>query len=198
MSFVHELRAPQNGRRFVLLHGTGGDERDLIPLAQSLDPAAGWISPRGQVDEKGALRFFRRLAEGVFDLEDLHARTHGLADFLATIPREPGERRVALGFSNGANVAASLLLARPEALDDAILIRAMTPFSPDELPDLAGKRVLLLSGQFDPILPVADAQRLAQMLSLAGAEVQHEILQASHGLTRDDVRLATEWLSPTP
>ena len=189
MSYVHVSRPSRNGTTLAIFHGTGGDEHDLLPLAEAIDPEAGQLSLRGNVSEGGALRFFRRFAEGVFDQEDLARRTQEAGEFLASV-RPQGDRIVALGFSNGANFAASLLLRRPESFDAAILIRAMTPFVPEDAPNLSGKRVLLLTGEFDPILPIEDARRLAGILRSAGAEVEHVVLPAGHGLTEADVEHA--------
>ena len=179
----------------LLLHGTGGDENDLLPLGQDISPGSALLSPRGKVLEHGMPRFFRRLAEGVFDLDDLKARTSELASFI-TAAREayqlgPG---IALGFSNGANIAASLLLTQPDVLGGAILLRAMLPFEPDEKPQLEGKPVLMLSGKADPFMPVASRERLATLLAESGARLTHRTLDAGHNLTQNDLYLATEWL----
>ncbi|MDQ0394078.1 alpha/beta hydrolase [Labrys monachus] len=194
LSHIHRFDAGTDKRPLLLLHGTGGDEHDLIDLGRAVAPGAPLLSPRGQVREGAANRFFRRLAEGVFDIADLKARTQALADFTAEARAAYGlEPPVALGFSNGANIAAALLLLRPEALSGAILLRATLPFEPDTLPDLAGKRVLLLSGRADPLTPVATSQRLAALLAQAGADVRHELLQAGHGLVQQDLALARQW-----
>ncbi|MBI2718364.1 MAG: alpha/beta hydrolase [Rhizobiales bacterium] len=180
----------------LLLHGTGGDENDLLPLGQALALGRALISPRGQVLENGMPRFFRGLAEGAFDFDDVRRRGHELADFVAAARVAYGlEAPVALGFSNGANIAAAMLLLRPEALAGAILLRAMVPLDTVPKPDLSGKRVLLVSGRADPILPLENARRLADLLRTAGAEVQHETLATGHALAQDDLRLATAWLN---
>ena len=179
----------------LLLHGTGGDENDLIPLAQQLLPGAALLSPRGKVLEHGMPRFFRRLAEGVFDLADLKARTAELAQFIAAARRAYSlPAPVAVGFSNGANIAASLLLTQPNLLHGAILFRAMLPFEPEPLPDLAGKPVLLLSGSNDQMIPAASSKRLAEVLQAAGAELIHKTLPTGHGLTQNDLTIAAQWL----
>ena len=149
LGFIHRfIPATQPGKPpLLLLHGTGGNENDLLPLGAQLSPGAALLSPRGKVLENGMPRFFRRLAEGVFDLADLKVRTAELTDFIAAARKAYGlDAPVAVGFSNGANIAASLLLTRPQALRGAVLLRAMLPFEPEPLPDLAGKPVLLLSG----------------------------------------------------
>src|SRR5476651_1483209 len=150
----------------LLLHGTGGDENDLLPLGEQLSPGAALLSPRGKVLENGMPRFFRRLAEGVFDLDDLKARTQELADFVGQARNIYGlAAPIAVGFSNGANIAASLLLTQPDVLAGAVLLRAMLPFEPQPIPDLSGKPVLLLSGSNDPMMPAAARDRLAAILT---------------------------------
>jgi phospholipase/carboxylesterase len=179
----------------LLLHGTGGDENDLLPLGQQLSPGAALLSPRGKVLENGMARFFRRLAEGVFDLADLKTRTVELADFITAARTAYGlELPVAVGFSNGANIAAALLLMRPGTLAGALLMRAMLPFEPQPLPDLASMPVLLLSGAADPMVPTASRDRLAAVLRDAGAAVSHEVVAAGHNLTQSDLALAAPWL----
>jgi predicted esterase len=189
---------PPAARILLLLHGTGGDENDMIPLGRDLDPAAALLSPRGQVLENGMPRFFRRLAEGVFDEEDLVQRAHELADFVgvAAARYEFDPKRVmAVGFSNGANIAAALLLLRPEVLAGAVLFRAMVPIVPAVLPDLTHAQVLLSSGRQDPIVPVENAERLAAMLRNAGANVTLRFEPAGHSLALGDIKAAREWLT---
>jgi predicted esterase len=181
----------------LLLHGTGGNERDLIPLGRELDPNAALLSPRGKVLENGMPRFFRRLAEGVFDLEDLKYRTDELADFIAAAGEHYGfatDQLVAVGYSNGANIGASMLLLRPEILGAAILFRAMVPLVPDRLPDLSSVRVWIGAGDQDPIIPASEAQRLVELLRRAGADVTIRFFNAGHGLTNDDLEAARHWL----
>lgn len=180
----------------LLLHGTGGDERDLIGLGRAVAPGAALLSPRGKVLEGPMPRFFRRLAEGVFDEDDLRRRTHELADFIeASRARYGLQQPVAVGFSNGANIAASLLLLRPAVLAGAALLRAMSPFAQPQQADLTGKRVLILSGAMDPIVPADDVGRLAKTLSGNGASVDHRTLPAGHGLSQPDIGLLQSWLA---
>jgi phospholipase/carboxylesterase len=180
----------------LLLHGTGGDERDLIGLGRAVAPGAALLSPRGKVLEGPMPRFFRRLAEGVFDEDDLRRRTHELADFIeASRARYGLQQPVAVGFSNGANIAASLLLLRPEVLAGAALLRAMSPFAQPPQADLSGKRVLILSGAMDPIVLADDVGRLAKTLSGNGASVDHRTLPAGHGLSQPDIGLLQSWLA---
>src|SRR5436190_5277641 len=150
--FIHQLVPGNSKRTLLLLHGTGGNERDLIPLGHDLDPNASLLSPRGKVLEKGMPRFFRRLAEGVFDLEDLQKRTHELADFVVSAAEHykiDNRQIVAVGYSNGANIAASMLLLRPEGLSAAILFRAMVPLTPEVQPKLSPVRVWIGAGSND-------------------------------------------------
>ena len=184
-------------RTLLLLHGTGGNEDDLIPLGHALLPGAALLSPRGQVLERGMPRFFRRLAEGVFDEPDLRARTAELAEFVESATASYGidaRRIIAVGFSNGANIAASLLLLRPGVLAGAVLFRAMVPLVPEVRPDLHGTRVLIGSGRGDPLVPVSDVERLAAMLEEGGAEVTIHWENAGHQLTQGDVDAARAWL----
>ncbi|HEY1012131.1 MAG TPA: alpha/beta hydrolase [Herpetosiphonaceae bacterium] len=200
LGFTHrfEPAAGGDGATLLLLHGTGGDEHDLIDVGRMLRPGAALLSPRGKVLEQGMPRFFRRLAEGVFDLEDLAARTHELADFIAAAcaayGRDPG-RVFAAGFSNGANIAASLLLLRPGVLKGAALFRPMVPLVPEQQPSLAGTPVFIGAGQFDQLVPRRESERLAELLSGAGAEVTTAWQPANHGLTRQDIEQAAAWLA---
>lgn len=192
---VYEPGADTGRAPLLLLHGTGGDERDLIGLGQMVAPGASMLSPRGKVLEGAMPRFFRRLAEGVFDEDDLRRRTHELADFVEEARARYGlAAPIAVGFSNGANIAASLLLLRPEVLAGAALLRAMSPFANPPQAELKGKRVLILSGAMDPIVPADDAQRLARTLSGNGASVDHRVLPAGHGLSQPDIGLLKGWL----
>lgn len=195
--FIHEFVPGTSNRTLLLLHGTGGNERDLIPLGHELDPRAALLSPRGKVLENGMPRFFRRLAEGVFDLEDLKERTNELADFVAAAARHyelAANRVVGVGYSNGANIAASMLLLRPEILHAAILFRVMVPLVPDNMPDLSSRRVWIGAGSNDPIVPASETQRLVELLRRAGADVTIHFASASHGLTNADVEAARTWL----
>jgi phospholipase/carboxylesterase len=195
--FIHEFVPGDSSRTLLLLHGTGGNERDLVPLGRELDPNAALLSPRGKVLENGMPRFFRRLAEGVFDLEDLKFRTNELADFVAAAAQHYGfalENLVAVGYSNGANIAASTLLLRPEVMQRAILFRAMVPLIPDTLPDLSSARIWIGAGDQDPIVPASETKRLVELLRRAGADVTIRFAKAGHGLTNDDLDAARHWL----
>ncbi|WP_108051986.1 alpha/beta hydrolase [Bosea sp. 124] len=196
--FIHVYEPGSDTGRppLLLLHGTGGDEHDLLGLGRMVAPGASLLSPRGRVLEGPMPRFFRRLSEGVFDEDDLRRRTHELADFVEQArERYRLAAPVAVGFSNGANIAASLLLLRPEVLAGAALLRAMSPFVEPPQADLAGKPVLILSGAMDPIVPTQDVEQLARTLSGSGASVDHRVLPAGHGLSQADIGLLEGWLA---
>lgn len=200
LGFVHIYQAPASpdDPTFLTLHGTGGNEEDLLPLARMIDPRAGVLSPRGKVLERGMPRFFRRLAEGVFDIEDLKFRSSELAGFVGAAAALYGfdpARVVAAGFSNGANIAASLLLLRPGVLRAAILFSPMVPLDPPSPPDLTGVDVFLGAGRTDPIVDPANVQRLADMLRAARADVTLRWKPGGHELGREDVDAARTWYS---
>ncbi len=179
----------------LLLHGTGGSEDDLLPLGRALSPGAALLSPRGAVSEHGMPRFFRRLAEGVFDEEDLRRRTDDLARFVAEARAAYGlAAPVAVGFSNGANIAAALLLLHPGVLAGAVLLRAMVPFTTP--PETVGPAtpVLLLSGAADPIVRLDNSARLEADLAQAGARVTRRVMPGGHELTQADLSAAADWL----
>jgi phospholipase/carboxylesterase len=179
----------------LLLHGTGGDENDLLPIGARISPGSALLSPRGKVRENGMPRFFRRLAEGVFDLDDLTARTYELAEFVERARAAYGlPRPYAVGFSNGANIASALLLLQPDALAGAVLLRGTLPLTPDPLPNLNGAPVLILSGRDDPLVPPNQREALARVLARAGAEVTAMVVDGGHGLTPQDITAATQWL----
>lgn len=180
----------------LLLHGTGGDENDLLPLGRMLAPGAALLSVRGNVSENGSARFFRRLAEGVFDLADLRVRTDELGDFVEAAAEAydfPLSSLYALGYSNGANVAASLLLQRPSALAGGALFRAMVPFEPERIPQLGTKRVLMSAGRFDTMIPAAGSERLAAILREGGADVELVWQPVSHALSQGDATVGQEF-----
>jgi predicted esterase len=199
LDFVHVYRPPATPSQetLLLLHGTGGNEHDLLSLAPAISPEAGVLSPRGKVLERGMPRFFRRLAEGVFDLDDLRRRTDELAEFISRAAVHYGfdpQRVVAAGFSNGANIAASLLLLRPGTLRAAILFSPMVPIVPDALPDLDGVRVFISAGRMDPIVTPENTQKLADLLQQARADVTLRWTTGGHSLTPDDIDAAAEWV----
>lgn len=201
LTFAHRFIPGEGGRVLLLLHGTGGDEDDLLPLGHLLDPHAALLSPRGQVLERGMPRFFRRLAEGVFDEVDLHARTVDLARFIEQAIEHyglTGRPIIAAGFSNGANIAASLLLSNPGLLHSALLFRAMVPFQPTAKPVLTGTSVRIGGGLHDPIVPRENTERLARLLEDAGADVMLDWRSAGHGLAAGEVEAARDWLAGLP
>jgi predicted esterase len=191
-------RQDTDGATLLLLHGTGGDENDLMDLGRELSPTAAILSPRGKVLERGMPRFFRRLAEGVFDLEDLRARTGELADFVGAAAARYGfnpRRVVAVGYSNGANIAASLLLLRPGMLAGAVLLHAMVPLVPEPLPALGATPVFLSGGRADTMIPARETERLAELLKKAGAAVALSWQPGGHSLTEAEIRAAGGWLN---
>ncbi|PYK83125.1 MAG: phospholipase [Verrucomicrobia bacterium] len=195
--FIHEFVPGASNRTLLLLHGTGGNERDLISLGRELDSSASLLSPRGKVLENGMPRFFRRLAEGVFDLEDLKKRTHELADFVIAAAKHykiDVKNMVAVGYSNGANIAASTLLLLPEIFPAAVLFRAMVPLVPETQPDLSSVRVWIGAGSIDPIVPASETKQLSELLRDAGADVTIRFFKGGHELTPEDVDVAREWL----
>ena len=195
--FIHEFVRSKSNRTLLLLHGTGGNERDLIPLGRDIDPDASLLSPRGKTLENGRPRFFRRLAEGVFDLDDLRTRTNELADFVISASdhyKIDNKQIVAVGYSNGANIAASMLLLRPEVLSAALLFRAMVPLVPEKQPDLSSKSIFISAGSFDPIIPASNTNDLVELLRSAGADVTIRFFQSGHELTSADVDAARNWL----
>jgi predicted esterase len=199
LDFIHKFvpGTDSDGPVLLLLHGTGGSEEDLLGLGATLRQGAPLLSPRGKVLENGMPRFFRRLAEGIFDEEDLIFRTNELAAFVeaARAQYHLGSRKiVAVGYSNGANIAASLLLLRPEILGGAILLRAMVPLFPENVPNLAGVPVLIAGGRSDRIIPQESTQRLASMLEEAGASVSLHWSPVGHSLTSSDLDAARRWL----
>lgn len=182
----------------LLLHGTGGNEDDLIPLGQAVAPGAALLAPRGRVLEGDMPRYFRRLAEGVLDEDDLRARTAELAGFVrAARSAHDLAAPVAIGFSNGANIAAALLLLQPGILAGAALLRAMPPLAEPPATALAGTPVLMLSGEHDRLIPPARAAALAATLGAGGARVDHQTLPAGHAIGHEDARRLAAWLRST-
>jgi phospholipase/carboxylesterase len=199
LGFIHRFTPAtrQTLPPLLLLHGTGGNEDDLLPLGERLLPGAALLSPRGQVLERGMPRFFRRLAEGVFDLDDVRRRAGELAEFVAAARSEYALERppVAVGFSNGANIAAALLLLWPGALGGALLLRPMVPLVPDPLPSLSGVRVQINAGLVDPIVTPEQSAALGDLLQRAGAQVSLDWLEVGHTLSSTDLEIGARFLA---
>ena len=203
LGFIHTFIPSDSGGKdddslnLLLLHGTGGDENDLISIAKMLEiKNTSILSPRGKVLENGMPRFFRRLAEGVFDIEDLRFRTNELADFVQEASKTYTfdlNRTMAIGYSNGANIAASILLLRPEILSGAILFRPMIPLVPDTLPNLSSKHVLISAGLHDPIVPRYQTEDLFDLLKKVDAKVSIQWQNSGHELTQRDIKAAKDW-----
>jgi phospholipase/carboxylesterase len=196
--FVHVHLPGSSPRVLLLLHGTGGDESSLIPLSRMIDPAAAILAVRGKVLENGAPRFFRRFSEGVFDIEDLKFRTQELAEFISSASRRynfSSDDLIAVGYSNGANIGAALMILRPNAIGRAILFRPVLPLVPSSVPDLTRKSVFISSGTHDAMTPRDKVLQLQSLLKGAGAEVVLNWEPASHSLTQDDIEKARAWLS---
>lgn len=200
LGFVHVFVPAEmaTSPTLLLLHGTGGDERDLLPLGRELWPGAALLGVRGKVLENGMPRFFRRFAEGVFDVEDLKSRTEELAQFIDAASERYEFRKktlIAVGYSNGANIAASLILLHPHYLAAAILFRAMMPFVPDLVRDFRHLSVFIGAGRLDSIVPSGQVEELAAIFESGGADVTVSWRQGGHELGEDDVRAAKTWLS---
>lgn len=198
LSHIHRWEhAAPSAKTLLVLHGTGGDEQSLLSIARNLAPGWNLLSPRGQVSENGANRFFRRFAEGVFDIEDLRTRANELASFVSEASDaygfDPAEV-VAFGYSNGANIASATMLLHPGALAGAALVRAIVPLVPSPLPKLEGKRVAIANGKRDPLEPPGETERLAHMLRECGADVRVYMAEAGHELTRADIQSIAGWL----
>jgi phospholipase/carboxylesterase len=201
LGFVHRFVPTEDsasGETLVVLHGTGGDENDLIGIGQAIAPRAAILSPRGNVLENGAPRFFRRLAEGVFDPKEVRSRAEELARFIraAVITYRLDPARVfALGYSNGANVASTVMFVEPGILQGAILFRPMLVYEPTEKNDLTGSAVFISAGRMDPIVPTASVERLAELFELAHAEVTLKWQMVGHNLVPSEVSEAADWLA---
>ena len=194
--FIHVFEQGDGAKRpLLLLHGTGGNEHDLTSLGQTVAPGRSLLSPRGRVLENGMPRFFRRFAEGTFDEADVRLRADELAAFVDAAQKHYGVKApIALGFSNGANIAAALLVLHPKLLAGAILLRAMAPFKDMPQVDLKGVNILLTSGSADNMIPKRDSDRLAAHLAASSAALEHKTLPAGHGLVQQDVTLMSEFL----
>jgi predicted esterase len=202
LGFVHKFvpakSAVPHPVTLLLLHGTGGNENDLLPLGSELWPGAALLAVRGKTLENGMPRFFRRIAEGVFDIEDLKFRTDELAQFIKAASDRyefSTERLIAVGYSNGANIAASLILLHPHRLAAAVLFRVMVPFTPDIVRDFSNLSVFIGSGDRDPTVPRSQPDELARTFESGGAHVMLFWHRGGHELGEDDVEAARKWLA---
>ena len=201
LGFIHRFLPAEDsasGQTLLVLHGTGGDENDLIGIGQAIAPGAAILSPRGNVSENGAPRFFKRLAEGVFDPVEVRQRAEELARFIrgaiSKYSLDAG-RVYALGYSNGANIASTVMLIDPGLLQGGILFRPMLVFEPEQQKDLSGSSVFISAGRMDPIVPVTSVERLIELFEAAHAEVTIKWQLAGHNLAPSEVREAAEWLA---
>lgn len=196
-AFIHVFQQGDGNKHpLLLLHGTGGNEQDLLGLAAAVAPGRSLLSPRGRVLENGMPRFFRRFAEGKFDEDDIRVRSAELAEFVGKASAAHKLKApIALGFSNGANIAAALLVLHPKLLSAAVLLRAMAPFKVMPQVDLSGVNVLLSSGATDTMIPKLESDRLAAHLIQSAATLTHKTLPTGHGLVQADITNITEFLS---
>ena len=201
IGFIHRFVPAEDktsAETLVVLHGTGGDETDLIGIGQAVAPGAAILSPRGNVLENGAPRFFKRLAEGVFDPKEVKSRGEELSRFIRTAISKYGlnpERIFALGYSNGANIASTVMFIAPELFRGAIMFRPMVVFEPDERPDLSAASVFISAGRMDPIVPTKSVERLVELFEASHAEVTLKWQLAGHNLLPSEVREAADWLA---
>jgi predicted esterase len=200
LSYIHTYEPGQGEGQdatLFLLHGTGGDEDALSGLGRMLLPGANQLRPRGNVREQGMARFFRRFAEGILDIDDLKQRTNELADFLlraSEVYGFDGRQVIVAGFSNGANIASSMLLLRPEVLRAAILLHPMFTFEPQSLPDLRSKPIFIGAGRFDPLVPSAQTEQVADLFKRAGAPLQLFWHNGGHEVSLEEVKAAKAWI----
>jgi len=201
LGFIHRFVPAEDsasGETLIVLHGTGGDENDLIGIGQAVAPGAAILSPRGNVLENGAPRFFRRISEGVFDPKEVRSRAEELARFIrasvVTYRLDP-DRIFALGYSNGANIASTVMLIEPRVLQGSILLRPMLVYEPTEGNDLSGSAVFISAGRMDPIVPTMSVERLASLFDAAHADVTLRWQLAGHSLVPSEVREAADWLA---
>ena len=201
LGFIHRFVPAEDsasGETLLVLHGTGGDENDLIGIGQAIAPGAAILSPRGNVLENGAPRFFRRISEGVFDPKEVRARAEELARFIhaagVTYRLNP-DRVFALGYSNGANIASTVMLIEPGLLRGSILLRPMLVYEPPEQNNLSDSAVFISAGRMDPIAPQSSVEQLVALFETAHADVTLKWQLAGHSLVPSDVREASEWLA---
>jgi len=199
LGFIHRfIPGEDSSETLLVLHGTGGNENDLVGIGQAIAPGAAILSPRGNVLENGAPRFFRRISEGVFDPREVRARGDELARFIRAAVvtyRLDASRVFALGYSNGANIASTVMLLDPGAIQGSILLRPMVVYEPPEKKDLGGSSVFISAGRMDQIVPTTSVDQLAEMFRAANADVTLKWQLAGHNLVPSEVREAAEWFS---
>lgn len=197
-SYVAASLPGEAGKPLILaFHGTGGSETDLLGLATQLVPGAAVVAPRGDVSEHGALRFFRRLAEGRYDMDDLARRTDKMTAFVAAQKAaHPGRKVYGFGYSNGANILASVAMARPDLFDAVALLHPLIPWDPAPVPGLAGKPVLITAGRRDPICPLPLSLRLIDWFTAQGALVTQEIHEGGHNIHQSELTALMTFLRP--
>lgn len=197
LDLYHHLSRPgAEGAPLVFaFHGTGGDEHQFSGLIGQILPGAGLVAPRGDVSEHGASRFFRRRAEGVYDMEDLRARTRRMTGFLrAHVQANPGRPVFAMGYSNGANILASVMFEAPDLFDRAVLMHPLIPWTPAPQPGLAGRQVLLTAGRRDPICPLPQTEALADWLRAQGARLDLALHDGGHEITQPELEAVAGFL----
>jgi phospholipase/carboxylesterase len=197
-SFIHRFLPGTLPSTVLVLHGQGGDENDLLPVARALAPGAAFLSPRGKALENGAVRFFARLSPDMFDETEVRVRTAELAEWVSAAAAQyslDATKIYALGFSNGASIAASTMLLHPGVLAGGLLLRPRTIVEPAQLPDLKGAPVLVIAGQQDERMPAGAGEYLARLLGKAGAAVEMAMLDAGHELTPQDFSLGKSWFT---
>ena len=196
--FIHQFVQGSLPATILALHGTGGDENDLLPIARAVAPGASVLSPRGQAVERGVFRFFARIAPGVFDEGEIRSRAADLAEWIQAAVKERGldaSKVFAMGYSNGANIATALLLLHPGVLAGAVLLRPMAVIRPEPLPALGDAPVLLVAGAQDDTMRAGEAEKLGRLLAEAGAAVDFATQDAGHELTPQDFSLVKRWLA---
>lgn len=201
LDFIHRFVPAEDsasGTTLIVLHGTGGNENDLVGIGQSVAPGAAILSPRGKVLENGAPRFFKRLAEGVFDPKEVRSRAEELARFIHASITKYGldaSRIYALGYSNGANIASTLMFIEPRLLQGSVLFRPMLVYEPEQRANLSDASVFISAGRMDPIVPVKSVERLVELFESSQSEVTLKWQQAGHNLVPSEVREASDWLA---
>ena len=196
LGFIYrwELAEIKTNKAILLLHGTGGTEHDLIDLGRLIGPRYNLLAPKGKVSEDGKARFFRRKAIGIFDVEDLKHMAIQLTDFIRKAKMAFGlEEIIAVGYSNGANMATGIIFQEPDLLAGAILLRPMVPYEPEPM-DLSSMKILMISGMLDNTMNNEEPERLEQIFKINKAQATIKHLSVSHGLTTDDIRISKEWI----